>query len=71
MERNPPADADHSAGGPSPPPTAGGAAAPAEILGPLAVRRMAKDDGRSLLVYERILPRREAAGETPGRVPQA
>ncbi len=54
MDGNPPPDPRGTAGQRSPGPLEAREANPDERLGPLALRRMTKDDGRSLIVYERV-----------------
>ena len=62
MDGNPPPDGRGIAEQPSPGAREEREAGPAERFGPLAVRRMAKDDGRALIVYEDRRPREGSGG---------
>ena len=62
MDGNPPPDGRGAE--PRPPGARGDPGA--ESFGPLAVRRMTKDDGRSLIVYERADPLSQAGSGEPG-----
>jgi len=65
MDGNPPPDGRGTAEQrSSAPPGAAGDAV--ESFGPLALRRMGKDDGRSLIVYERGDPAPQDASGDPG-----
>jgi hypothetical protein len=58
MDPKPPSPSEHATGD---------AEAIVEEYGPLAVRRLRKDDGRHLIAYDRAAPSLENEDPAPGR----